>query len=339
MRRKTLLLVCLFLFLGIGAWLRWYTSPDRIRAEEQSVAPVGDGSKFRAYWGSRIRKDGAKPAYEAVQQLLKDVSYGTQEAGMYYFGTALYEQTGKEGIAICDEAFTYGCSRGYSAAAIAKEGKTVLPDLVNGCKRAFGRKFSSCLHGLGHGVLLALGYDRLEEALAACDASGANEEMGCSSGIFMEYNSRARDARRSMWAREARQEGKKKPLEPCVSLPEQFREACFYGQVRWWHSVYDGNWEKIIGLCERLEGAGRKGCFEGIGNVLPGMLSYDAGSIGKMYAGIAEKEDVSIVRQSAGWITLFETENGKKAVAICSAGDELLQKKCEDGLSASAFWK
>lgn len=234
------------------------------------------------YWKSRITDISPSPAYEEFALSVATAAPEKQHDGAHAFGAALFRAEGVSGLSTCDARFSYGCFHEFLGQAIAELGLSSVPSLNEGCQKALITSPLSCQHGIGHGVIAALGYDEslMEKALAVChDLPYMDPIGGCYGGVFMEYNMQTMLGK----------EGRLRPVatanmqEPCNRLDESYKPACTFWQVQWWHQVMKekGKTEEAIfpamgKLCDAVPSELQRTCYEGMGNITPPAADFDA---------------------------------------------------------------
>lgn len=181
-------------FKGVWGWLRGLFGANP-PPEMPSV------SEFRALSGAKqqevIRTFSAYDSKEAWEYL-KQVALERGEQVLnahelsHFVGNAAYRQKGIRGMEICDPAFAFGCYHGVAEEFLSEEGVEKVPDAGRTCQELFPdatqfAQYSSCIHGLGHGILPAEGLE-LPEALSACDMLTLDVQTYCYDGVFMEFS-------------------------------------------------------------------------------------------------------------------------------------------------------
>jgi len=198
---------------------------------------------------------------------------GTSHLRAHFFGRAVYEVLGLEGLKVCDERFNSGCLHGFYAAAMTEQGDSVLNSFSDTCKKS--EFVHRCYHGIGHGLVTWLGYDEQAMVKAAefCrDAVGDETEDGCVSGAVMEFDVKTL----SYPAAPLRILTSENSFEPCNSLPMTARPACFFTTPAWWIAWLTGHdglhtaeaFRKAAPLCDGIsQPQYRESCRRGLGNI------------------------------------------------------------------------
>lgn len=294
--------------------------------------------KTQVFWKNRMERVGVGRSYEEMKTAFDSESPSIQHAAAHMFGELLYKTEGIRGIGICDDTFTFGCYHGFFTLAIRHEGWAGIPQLFHACNDIWKEKSLPCVHGLGHGILLSEGYDNLVGALGRCSQFPPDAATSCQSGVFMENNFRTMEATESMGMVPVRK-GREQPFEPCASLPDEFAHQCFFEQVQWWESIYDGNYETILSRCESLGSSeARKGCFEGVGNIAAMYSHFDVQKTMDICARIIHAGERVWCREAAARVTLFQGKNQTAAISLCAA-DEAEKKSCVDMLKNEPYWE
>ena len=132
---------------------------------------------------------------------------------------------------------------------IARIGKKNLPAKLDTIcadipgKATYNFDYYNCVHGLGHGIMEALG-DEVFQSLAMCDnLTGDWERQSCYSGVFME-NIIAYD-------RDGISDFLKPsdPLYPCDAVAEPYKAQCYLGQTSYVLQISNYNFKTIFNLC------------------------------------------------------------------------------------------
>lgn len=238
--------------------------------------PVGATTPNRALWAKQI-KSSAVDTYNEFKKSYADAPFATQHESAHIIGALLYESQNIGGILICDESFAFGCYHGFFGRVIADKGTTIIPELAQTCRERFGAQSTGCEHGIGHGIMEYTGRAKLLEALELCkETKQADELYGCTSGLFMEYNS-AMKFRDGVAYSDVRPFDTKDPLAPCDSgVPAQYRTSCYFEIGLWWKGQLGTDYEKIGNLCtEAGTQTERDACYRGWGTVVAESVDHN----------------------------------------------------------------
>jgi hypothetical protein len=274
-------LITLLTLISGGFLIKTYILKDD-PAQAKKTRIFKNPSDAAAYqkWTGQIDKIGLAKTYENFKAETAKLSPGSRHTQAHIFGEVLYDKLGKPGIEICDDTFSYGCYHSFIGAAIQYEGTDIIDILNQSClKKNDHNKTLGCQHGLGHGILAGLGYDRdnLEKSLELCRPYLTKERVaGCVGGVFMEYNFQtmlADDAKIRPYTPD-------NPHSTCTSLDDAFMPACSFQQSQWWFTAIPKNPEdkidEIYNQCLKMNGLDLQNeCFRGAGNHIGEFVNWD----------------------------------------------------------------
>lgn len=235
---------------------------------------TGNLAEVRSYWSKTIDKLGPTKTYEIFKENTRSKPAGAQHVVAHIFGSLLYEKAGIEGIGTCDAEFAFGCYHSFFGRAIADKSQAVVASLDQACIKKFGPLGTGCQHGIGHGLMEYYG-TKLEQALADCLVTQKIILLGCSSGVFMEYNFPTLIGSDTATT-SLRKLDPTKPYDPCTSVPAKFQKSCYFELPQWWYQVY-GRDDQVMGqLCQDIsEQPYRGNCFRGLGNTIGPRTNFD----------------------------------------------------------------
>ena len=207
-----------------------------------------------AYWKERIHMIGGSAAYEELVSSVKGFDFYKQHFQAHIFGDALYTEVGLDGVTVCDWRLYGGCMHQYMNRAVMDHGIASITALDRDCKGVI-----SCQHGIGHGILSALGYtfSDLQKTLALCHTLPDETPIfGCAGGAAMEYNFRNLLGGASFNARTPDPDW----LAPCDRLSGDDARACYFWQPTWWavfvstqqESASDPAFKHMADLCHSI---------------------------------------------------------------------------------------
>jgi len=308
--------------------------------EDESVQPLnpafgfGDFATDRTRWGQRMDAVGQVLAYAEFKAEFAEVSYGKQHAASHIFGELLYDKLGIDGVSVCDSAFAFGCYHAFFGKAVAVEGIEVLPRFHRACIEKFGDLSLPCRHGIGHGIITFIGEDNILDALELCATLSDEPLGGCTSGVFMEYNFRTMSDPTGQAAL-TRPLKESDPYEPCRSLPEEFRQSCFFEMPQWWGSIYAGDYEKVGQLCSQVEGNARSACFMGAGNYIAPFTDHDVEKTIFQCNKMPSAEASALCIEAASWIFLGLEGRKEDAYRLCGSLEGKAVNDCREKLDAN----
>lgn len=299
------------------------------QAGKQSKEVASDFQKEKNKLREMFQEKGGKSTYEYFKTN-EDYKNKNSHELAHFVGMELYVREGESGVAICDEAYNWGCYHGFFGQALSKEGNKFLTKAESAC-RAGGTRgvdFGGCVHGVGHGVMALHGYtpENLPKALADCDLMTAETAKGCYNGVFMEYNTRI-----MQFLKEG--EGAQRilvsenPYEPCLDLEERYQYDCFHEQPNWWSPLMQHDFSKMGYLCGAIPGITlEEACYRGIGRVVPGVVNYDKELVGEACMKLPTSQGIASCMRDAIEILLNQKVND--AEVLCLELEPNLQEVC-----------
>jgi hypothetical protein len=190
----------------------------------------------------------------------------------------------------CRPVFASGCYHGVVEAALHAAGRIDMVQLERLCVGVEGPAGPGpgfeCVHGLGHGILGAHGYD-LAATLRDCDALSSPRYAGsCHLGAFMEAISAAVGApmpggmhmHAAGHAHPATQPlaiDPADPYSPCDGFREPYAPSCwlFQGFVILRANDFDAG--RALRVCDDAPDGRAERCYEGVGHQVTGLFQRD----------------------------------------------------------------
>lgn len=280
-----------------------------------------------------IEKVGPGEAFKSLKKI-SDAGLVSTHSIFHIFGEVLYDKSGVSGISVCDEFAGFACYHGFFIAALSNAHMSSSEDVIKAvqeldqeCVKKFGLMGLGCPHGIGHGLVEFLGYDKLSEALSICTKlSWQGPLFGCQGGVLMEYNFRTvfRDDESTVTVREAHGN----LYEPCRSVAPRFRQACYFEQASWWLQVLNSDEEKVGSLCQGIINKSEKeACFLGLGTTVTERSGYNRDKIINSCSQMSDPYSEAICRTGGAWAFFANPEKVNQSEEICE-GLGTYQKLC-----------
>lgn len=192
-------------------------------------------------------------------------------------------------IGQCRPDFGSGCYHGVVEAFVQTRGRVDMAELERMCvvtgSDARPGPVSECMHGLGHGVLAATGFD-LPATLRLCDSLRLHFRDPCYSGAFMEtINSAMSVGLRRLAAHGQGHAGMASghpapvdsadPYSPCDRFDDPYGSACWLlqGFLILRRADYDAG--EAFWTCDSAPAGRVAGCYESVGHQLTGLFQRD----------------------------------------------------------------
>lgn len=249
----------------------------------------------------------------------------------HWLGAQYYLKEGKEGIRFCDEIAGFGCFHGFYGMAFAAEQDAFLEHAAAFCGQGEDRiRFAECIHGVGHGVLVNIGYEEalLPQALAACSQMGLDffHERFCTSGVFMEYNLRSLQEV-VHGGTQVRSFDASRPYEPCPGLEYPYGIPCYHDLPYWWVAALGPDPALLGKMCQEVANEEyRESCFRGIGKIMPWTVKYQQRDVAQACGAMPSEEALTLCAEEALYVLLYKGEEG--AEGFCGLFQPLMEERC-----------
>lgn len=188
-------------------------------------------------------------------------------------GIVAHELQGLKGLSLCDTAFNYGCHHGFMESFLSQNGIEQISQIEQACQELGIIHSPSCLHGIGHGVMIDSAYD-LNTALSSCRLLTDFAQSYCFDGVFMER------VVGSMLTAENRITMTPETLQvPCRDIDQFYKNLCWRNQVIAWFVYFKGDTPSIGSQCLQIEPEFRRTCLESLGHNITMTGSQDPNSL------------------------------------------------------------
>ena len=325
--------IIVIFFLGIlcaRVIAPWYLDSSR-----ETDLPQQEMSQFKKEllnnkekWRVRFQNEDAQDVYDSIIAVIPALSTDTHSY-IHAVGELLYEEKDLEGLAFCDEFSGFGCYHGFFNAAIHANSVSILPLLDSACKQRYGEIDTRCQHGLGHGLLVNVGYEDLVSALDLCWTISQLATSGCTGGVFMEYNFHTMEYPGGEYLREIEED----VFSPCTDVPERYQDSCYQELPQLWTWQYDHDFELMGEMCGTLEEDTSiyKECFYGIGRIVSERVLYDFDAMVTACATMTNERTASLCREGASWLLIGT--NGAQRETYLRLCDTLPSERKESCIS------
>lgn len=322
--KKNYVTVALVFFAAIGFLI--FNFSDRSSAVVYSDS---DASFNRAYWNERIQRTGPEKTYQEFLEKNTSAPYTRQHNATHVIGELFYEHRGVEGIVFCDPSFGFGCFHGFFGFALATEGETLVEALDQACIDAYGPLGTGCQHGIGHGLLAYLGYDRLVDALRLCEKTTQLVPLlGCTSGVYMEHNTPLVSGEGNIQPAPLPFD-EANPYSSCPGVPERFQQSCYFEIGSWWMQVSGKTPSELGALCAALENEeNRSACARGLGNFLSFTTEYDAQKAVETCSAIVNPDVSLMCRAGVAWGFFSNPLYTERSAEPCDGLSKIDRDRC-----------
>lgn len=255
--------------------------------------------KERSILEEKLKNEKLTLVYDYIKYNYMNEQVNTVHNLLHWFGGKIYEKEGIKGIAICDDAFKWGCFHGFFGKAFSDKGIKLLYEAQKECLKHNNNSVlnNGCLHGIGHGIMVMEGYDLngLNSSLKDCELLIDNfQVMTCAGGVFMEYNDGLLSPQKDPdQLTSLRLFQKDDPYMPCSEAESKFQPICYKKWSIWLWQVFDGNIQTLIPLCKKvINKINRNSCFSGLGEVAMGFRDADVSNLIKFCNNLIDPDGI-----------------------------------------------
>jgi hypothetical protein len=215
--------------------------------------------------------DGSDPGCHRVAHII-----GAASLAHFKYNVA---RTFAAGSASCNSGYYHGVLerallqvKPFTMAALARVAQGVCDDRE--IRRVKWLAYS-CLHGLGHGLMITTGYD-LPAALKICKSLSTTWDwQACNGGVFME-NISSSYGFTSRWLKDD------DLVYPCDWVSSDVKLTCYQLVTSHVLRVIGLDWEKTAQICSRVEKGWRWACFQSYGRDVSSQTHRDPSEINRL---------------------------------------------------------
>ncbi len=176
----------------------------------------------------------------------------------HHMGGVIFAKKGLSGMTICTADFAFGCYHGLLDSAFQKD-LSSLSQAEKACQKVGpvdSGPYSSCVHGIGHGVASYFKTKDLHNALKTCDSLPGKAPQFCHDGVFMEF---ARSAPDDFYR-------ENDPLYPCDTLENSYVYSCGRNQPSVLMQKMHKSFRETAEICKTAKESDlRSACYTALG--------------------------------------------------------------------------
>ena len=306
--------------------------------DDTQLGQCSDEPCFWQAFGNIAFREGPKPALALVQDVYGSGASQSCHRTVHAIGSASLARnhgnvarTFAEGDASCGSGYYHGVLERSLVNVRSRKATVLAPVARTLCDDAAGMTpwiAYQCLHGLGHGLMIATGLS-LPVSLEVCSRLVRWwDSDACRSGVFMENLSSSYGVR-SLWLRDD------DPLYPCTWVATEAKRRCYQMVTsRILPSVGD-DWTRTAEICTTVENAFAYMCFRSFGRDASSRSGRDAAAtietcaISRPYGG--ERECIWAAAQDV----VSNFTSGQSARPLCEAVPSSLTGPCFEGLGSA----
>lgn len=205
-----------------------YPEIQKLVGKNLSFNELSDFFKYLA------KDNGARYAFEVLKNAELPPRIDLHLLG-HIVGDELFKQEGVKGIEACTRDFRNACSHSIVVGLFSERGDMALDEIAEVCRRSPGGlgAYTMCFHGLGHGILAAVGYT-MEKTVDLCKKTATpqyknRESVECIGGAVMEIVGGGFHDREIWQKQRLVYLDSTKPLELCENniIPQDAKGICY----------------------------------------------------------------------------------------------------------------
>jgi len=305
--------------------------------DDTQLGECTDERCFRQAFGNIAYKEGPGPAFALIDEVYGSgastachpVAHAIGAASLARYGGSV-ARTFAEGQATCWSGYYHGVLERSLVNVKSRQ-----PDVLAPVARRLCREASDmtpwieyqCLHGLGHGLMIATGLN-LAISLEVCSRLDRWwDRDACRGGVFMENISTSYGVR-SLWLRD------EDPVYPCNWVALEAKLRCYQMVTSRILPLVGDDWERTAEVCSKVERAFVSVCFQSFGRDASSRSERNAAAtietcaIARRYGG----EGDCITAAARDVVSNFMS--GERALALCRSVSNALASPCYEGIGA-----
>jgi hypothetical protein len=308
-------------------------APDEATIEECA----GNIPCLRQAYANLVYREGAGAALARLAEAMnsdRDILSQCHQISHWMGAAGLLRAEGDlgsafvEGNETCGSGYWHGVMQARIGGLLADSESALTESLDTLCASEMIRTSPwiawQCVHGLGHGLLIARDYE-IPAALEGCETLSRPWDVDvCANGIFMENIVPSIPGAERPWIRAG------DPEYPCREMPERHQASCYQYSADQLIEISGFGPQTATG-CLAFTPNWIDACLDGLGRVVGAASAYRPGEVATLCAGAGPRAFVCV---SGAAIDSFQndTANLPRAGAICGVLDGELVAACWEAL-------
>ena len=307
--------------------------------DETQVSGCSDEGCFQQALGNVAYRQGPKAALRLVEQVYGSGGSQSCHRAVHAVGAASLARysgnvarTFAEGNASCGSGYYHGVLERSLVNVKSREPSALAPVARTLCSGAVSMApwiAYQCLHGLGHGLMIATGLN-LPSSLAVCARLGWWwDRDSCRGGVFME-NLSSSYGFRSRWLRND------DPVYPCNRVAFAAKRRCYQLVTSRILPLVGDDWARTAEICSNVERAFVGMCFRSFGRDASSRAERDPAqtistcAVTRSYGG--EADCINAAAQDV----VANFTSAVRALSLCDTVTSALAEPCFEGIGAVA---
>ena len=302
--------------------------------DDTQIGDCSDPSCFQQAFGNLAYREGPKSALALAYKLFDHGADPTCHRVSHFIGAASLLRFDGDvaralaaGDATCWSGYYHGVleralirAKSVEPAALARVARPLCSD-----RNARPIVLYGCLHGLGHGLMIATGLS-LPTSLDVCSRLGRRwDRDACRGGVFME-NLSSSYGFHSVWLKDD------DPIYPCNWVARSAKRRCYLMVTsRILPSVHD-DWDRTAAACARVERDFVDECFQSFGRDASNRSNRDPREIARLCALTRRFGHEGDCVEAASYDIATNFASGAPARELCEIVSTALRPACFYGL-------
>lgn len=335
-----------------------YYGPQTGQAIDQHCRAIGQANEdcWLYYLQDRLVADGSVVAFDMLEELMavNSVADGESHALAHVLGHAAYQGYGLDiqlTLAECSYDVFQGCLHGALQAYfsdLSSQGLTLNADTIR-VPCAYGEtrfEIYSCIHGIGHGVMIHADYD-LHASLDLCNLLDTHfQRSSCWGGAYMENVVAYLDSRKPDYVPHTH-DGELPEFwvdsedlaYPCNVVKDAYARDCWRMQTSLILHFNGGDFEDASRICDEEAGSGRLDCYNSLGRDAAPYGNRDPATMSRMCSyGAPDAHDACVRSFTSGII--LQANDPKAGLTLCEQLPEQDKEPCyqDTGRQSMSFY-
>ncbi len=314
---------------------------------DQPVLPVGQAPEIENILNLRTSEERSAELVKLLERVGPERAQeemlhsglpftGETHLLVHTIGNFIYDQYGKDGLALCKDYFLSACYHAVILNTLGDNGLDGVAEAMALCREAGGSTVAAqCAHGAGHGFVAWHDYD-LVKALEMCDELGSAGELrspasqfpsfNCYDGVFMENVWGVHEGTPSpkRWVKES------ELYYPCTDprIPEKYLKGCWSNQATLIYQHFKGDLRKTALACDAVENAEyRETCYNNFSRQIHPMTQGSIEKVKSLCENATGEEwrDYCILTNMTSYWSVGDHELPGK---LCASLEEPLKTTC-----------
>jgi hypothetical protein len=304
------------------------------RPDDTTLTGCSDAGCFQQAFGNVAFRHGPKAALALVDKVYGNGSDPACHRVTHIIGAASLARfdgnvtrTLGEGAPTCWSGYYHGVLerslvrvKSRRPAALARVSRTLCTDARFTPWVVYG-----CLHGLGHGLMIATGLN-LPISLEVCSRLDRWwDRDACRGGAFME-NIQSSYGFTSIFLRDD------DPVYPCNWVPTEEKRRCYQIVTSRILGTVGDSWERTAGICAEVERAFVGWCFRSLGRDISSRTGRDPAQIAELCAIAREYDREGECVEAAAYDVTANFTSAERGRELCDAVHSGVRAQCYYGV-------